>query len=96
LDLHGAFSVDKPNLSSDFHVQGLRPIVKEEDGETWILQDAKGTFYLWDAWDGHLLRVTEKWTKGPELETVEDVVDNIVCNLSFVEDDAIKVFRTYD
>jgi hypothetical protein len=51
---------------------------------------------LWDAWDGHLLRVTEKWTQGPELETVEDVVDNIVCNLSFVEDDAIKVFRTYD
>jgi hypothetical protein len=88
--------VDKPNLSSDFHVQGLQPIVKEEDGETWILQDAKGTFYLWDAWDGHLLRVTEKWTQGPELETVEDVVDNIVCNLSFVEDDAIKVFRTYD
>jgi hypothetical protein len=70
--------------------------VKEDDGDTWILQDTDGTYYLWDLWTGRLLKVTENWTKGPELEKVEDVVYNILCNLSWVEDDAVKVFRTYD
>lgn len=95
LDLHGAFSLKKPNLSSDYDVDGLQPILKEEDGEDpWILQDAEGMFYLWDPWTSSLYRVTENWTKGPGLKTIEDVVDNILTNLIWVEDDLVRVFRT--
>jgi hypothetical protein len=47
LELEVAFSETKPNLSSDFDVPGLRPIIKEEDGgDQWLLQDAEGKFYL--------------------------------------------------
>jgi hypothetical protein len=42
LDLYGAFKEGKPNLSSDFNVPGLRPILKEKHGdELWILQDTQ-------------------------------------------------------
>jgi hypothetical protein len=75
-------------------VEGLRPILRELGEDQWILQDAKGMHYLWDVWDGHLLRVTEEWTRGSELEKVEDVIRNILGSLSFVEEDAVKVFRT--
>ncbi|KAF2833277.1 hypothetical protein CC86DRAFT_399909 [Ophiobolus disseminans] len=97
LDLQGIFSQDKPNLSSGFNVEGLRPILKEEDGEDpWILRDAQGSCYLWDMWDGHLLKVTDNWTTGPELKDIEDVMKNILANLSWVEEEAVRVFRTYD
>jgi len=93
LDLYGAFSKDEPNLSSDFNVKGLRPSLKDPEIDQYILQDANGLYYLWDLWDGHLLRVTDKWTKGDDLIEVEDVVDNILCNLFWVEQDTVKVFR---
>lgn len=48
LDLNGAFSEVRPNLSSDFNIEGVRPVLKEKtkDDRPWILQDAEGSFYL--------------------------------------------------
>lgn len=89
----GAFSEEKSNLSSDFKVNGLHPIVKAAKRDKYILQDAKGIYYLWGLWDGHLLRVTDEWTEG--LDSVEAVVDNIICNLYWVEEDTVTVFRPY-
>jgi hypothetical protein len=68
-DLNVHFSQDPPNLSSDFKVNSLRPIIREppEDGDTILMKDAKGTYYMWDERDGHLLRVKDEWTKGPDL-----------------------------
>lgn len=41
LGLHGTFSEDNPNLSSDFNMQGLKPILKEDGGNRWILKDTQ-------------------------------------------------------
>jgi hypothetical protein len=59
----------------------------------WILQDTQGVYYLWYMWEGVLTRIMEEYTKGPELKSVEDVVHNILCNLSWVEDDAVRVYK---
>jgi len=40
LDLYGAFDEEEPNLSIDFNVQGLRPILIVKEGETYLLKDA--------------------------------------------------------
>jgi hypothetical protein len=44
-DFNVHFCEDPPNLSSEFEVDGLRPIVREppEDGNTILMKDAKGT-----------------------------------------------------
>jgi hypothetical protein len=64
----------KPNLSSDFNVPGLRPIIKENfDEEQWILRDEMGVYYTWYEWEGRLMRITNNWVKGPELKTVDDI-----------------------
>lgn len=77
-------------------MEGLRPIVKELNTDSsFTLKDAKGLYYLWNMWEGHLWRVTDNWTKGDGLVSIEAVVDNILCNISWVENDAVKVFRTY-
>jgi hypothetical protein len=86
------FSERKPDLSSDFKIPGWRPVLKEDGEDPWILQDAKGVFYLRDAWDGRLFRVKPFWTEDPKLDTIEKRVDNIVCNLTWVEDDAERIF----
>jgi hypothetical protein len=49
-------------------------------------------YYLWYMWEGHLTRITE-YTQGPELNSVEDVIHNILCNLSWVKDDAVTVYK---
>ena len=79
---------------ADFNVQGLRPILREDDSDRYILRDAEGIYYLWELWDGHLLRVGEHWVKGPHLHTVEDVVGNILCELTWVEQDSQRVYKT--
>jgi hypothetical protein len=94
-DLHGAFIEDAPNLSTDFKVNGLRPILREDNSDRYILRDAEGIYYLWDLWDGHLVRVGEHWVKGPHLHTVEHAVGNILCELTWIEDDSQRVYRTY-
>jgi hypothetical protein len=92
---HGSFSKDEPNLSSDFNMKGLRPIVRQKDGDTFILQDLRGIYYLWDPCDSHLLKVVEKWTIGGGLNEVEDVVRNIIGHFYWVREEATKVFRRY-
>jgi hypothetical protein len=44
----------------------------------YLLRDKEGTFYIWDEWDGLLLRVDEEWTIADDLDSVEKVVDNIL------------------
>lgn len=99
LDLYGAFRKGKPNLASDFRVKGLRPILKEKDGDWYLLMDAKD-YYLWDPWDGHLLRVSDEIVNEDNddpyegLEGVEKAVHNIISGLYWALKDAQAVFRT--
>lgn len=48
-------------------------------------------YYLWDSWDGRVLKVPDEWTE--DLEKVEDVVDMILCSLYWVLQDVVKVLR---
>lgn len=90
LSLNVYFDLEEPNLSTDFKVDGLRPVVKENDSDTFILQDAKGRFYFWEVWDGHLLRVKDIWTKG--LDSNEKIVENLIIYQSFVERDTDVIY----
>jgi len=84
LDLYGAFSKDEPNLSSDYNIKDLRPILKEEDGDKCLLENTEGSYYLWDLWAGVLLKVAEKWTIDDDLDTEEEVVENVPCSMFWV------------
>jgi hypothetical protein len=44
-------------------------------------------------WEGHLVRVTEEWTEGPELNSTEGIVENILGNIYWVECDAVTVLK---
>lgn len=70
--------------------------MKEKRRDMFVLTDLEENYYPWDPWDGHLLQVSEEWTRGEELKVVEDVVDNIVCNLYWVVEEATKVYRNRD
>jgi len=57
------FRPETPNLSSDFIVDGLRPVLRElEATERFILKDSQNRFYLWDEWDGRLF-----WVSDPDV-----------------------------
>ncbi|KAF1840930.1 uncharacterized protein K460DRAFT_359473 [Cucurbitaria berberidis CBS 394.84] len=83
------FNATVPNLSAEFNVGGLRPVVKEDDSDMFILQDAKNYFYFWEAWDGRLLRVKDTWTEG--FDSNEEIIENLIIYQSFVERDAVVV-----
>lgn len=78
LNMYRVFSEEEPNLSSDFNVKGLKPTVKDSYCEMFLLTDSNGNFYLWDPWDGHLLRPPHKWTAKEDLTKYEGKVYNIV------------------
>lgn len=93
LDLDGVFSIEAPNLASDFNVKGLKLIMKDSDCDMFLLTDADGKFYLWDPWDGHLLRAADKWTVKEGMVEIEDQVHNILRNLYWVVKQATVVFK---
>ncbi|KAF1840928.1 uncharacterized protein K460DRAFT_370905 [Cucurbitaria berberidis CBS 394.84] len=85
------FRQEPPNLANDFKVNGLCPVVKEDDSDKFILRDAKGRYYIWDAWDGYLRRVTDIWTQG--FDSQEQVIENLLIYLSWVEEEADVIYR---
>jgi hypothetical protein len=85
------FDESKPNLADDYGVDGLRPVIRENRSSRFILCDAKKRFYIWEEWDGRLLRVQEKYTKGFEL--TEEIVDNILDCISLAQFDAVAIWR---
>jgi hypothetical protein len=89
LHLEVYFGNSEPNLSANYRVDGLKPVIKEKDCDRFILRDAKGRFYIWDAWDVLLLRVREAGYKG--LQTNEEIVENILDYISLVEEDAMVI-----
>jgi hypothetical protein len=85
------FDKSKPNLSNDYEVVDLKPVVKEISKDRFILRDPRERFYLWDAWDCELLRVPDKYTKG--FVSTEEIVDNIIMYKSYIEEEGIAVWR---
>ncbi|KAJ4367451.1 hypothetical protein N0V83_007034 [Neocucurbitaria cava] len=74
------------SLAKDFNVQGLCPVLTEKDDcEVFILRDAKCRYYLWDEWDGHLLRFQKKWVEG--FPSKEKMIMNLICNLTWAQQD---------
>lgn len=95
LDLYGAFGEKIPNLENNYNIEGLRPILKERRGdEVWICEIRRVSTTYRTFWEGLLARITEERTQGPELNEVEDIMDNILENISWVEQDAVTVFLT--
>ncbi|KAF1911803.1 hypothetical protein BDU57DRAFT_551852 [Ampelomyces quisqualis] len=94
LYLETYFDPKNPNMINAYNVEGLKPVVREKDSDTFILQDAKKQFYLWDAWEGELLRVTDDWTAG--FESNEQVVENLIVYMSGVERDAVPIYQNRD
>lgn len=92
LDLYRAFRAEGPNLSTDFNVDGLKPILRKKDRELYLMKDAKDMYYLWNLWDGHLLKVSSEFATEDNLDEddgdttdglkgVEKIVSNIIDNL---------------
>ncbi|RAR06592.1 tetratricopeptide repeat protein 1 [Stemphylium lycopersici] len=79
------------NLAKDFNIEGLCPVVKATDGDRFILRDAKARYYLWDAWDGRLLRFRDSWTEG--FTSKELLVSNLVCNMTRAEMDTDDIYK---
>ncbi|CAO2650524.1 Nn.00g018160.m01.CDS01 [Neocucurbitaria sp. VM-36] len=90
LKLPSYFDPDQLNLSKDFNVDGLCPVIKEKDSDTFILRDAKCRYYLWDEWDGHLLRFKDEWTQG--FPSKKKLVMNLICNLTWAEEDTDIIY----
>lgn len=93
LDLYGDFSAKEPNLSTDFNVPGLKPIIKESDGDMFLLTDSGGKLYVWDPWDGHLLKLEDRWTNREGMKKMEDKVDNVLEDLHWVLRGATPIYR---
>lgn len=92
LSLQTYFDPDKPNLSSDFNVPGLSPILREYGGRhRFILKGSKGRFYVWNEWSGRLFWVRHKEIE--ELDSLEDKVNFVLCRLGGLEVE--PVFHTY-
>jgi hypothetical protein len=85
------FDKSKPNLSADYGVHGLQPVIRQNGTDRFILCDSKKRFYLWNGWDGRLLRVQEVWTKG--FNSNEEIIDNILDYISLVERDAMAIWK---
>lgn len=105
LDLYCAFGEDKPNLFSDFHLDDrLYPILKEKEGDMYILRDTKHVYYVWDPWYGPILKVSAEYSTvagtededfGEGLGEVEKIVSNILFNLHWVLEESEVICKKY-
>lgn len=85
------FDKNNPNLADDFNVDSLQPVVKEKVSDQFVLRHAKLRWYLWDAWEGELLRVNEMWTTG--FDSNEDIVANVLSQSNFIDENAVAIWR---
>ena len=42
------------NLSHDYDIQGLKPIIAEKEGDTFLLTDSQWRYYSWNRMNGEL------------------------------------------
>lgn len=91
LALQTYFNPEEPNLDTNYNIQGLVPVLREDEGlYRFVLKDKKGRFYIWDE-DGHLLWVKSK--KIEELASNEDKIEFVICSLGCL--DVEPVYRDY-
>lgn len=73
------------------------------NGNMYLLKDDYDFYYLWNSWDGHLLKVSDEFANEDDiddgyppdgLDGVEKVVSNIIGNMYWVLKDSVAVFRT--
>ncbi|KAA8895543.1 hypothetical protein FN846DRAFT_969081 [Sphaerosporella brunnea] len=79
------FDPAKPNLGKDFQIVGLKPVIKQKEGETFLLQDGNGRFYVWNEYEGGMYRF-EKALK------VQDAVNEV---LEGVQLNSVDIARIY-
>jgi len=80
------FGQNEPNLATDFNIDGLKPIVREKDGDTFLLVDAQNRYYIWNRWEGDLFRLKNL---GTGKESVDDVVQKVMRDLYSLAKDQI-------
>ncbi|KAK8041568.1 hypothetical protein PG994_014575 [Apiospora phragmitis] len=69
LSLTTYFDPSKPNLASDFGIDGLQPIIRDMQGSVFLLTSGQSRFYLCDIRSGDMFR----------LEDMTDVDQAITC-----------------
>lgn len=67
LELTTYFDPNKPNLATDFGLDSLRPVIRDTEGDIFLLQDGSGRFYEWNSWSG------EMWWLQEAIDTQEIV-----------------------
>lgn len=70
LDLSTYFDPNKPNISTDFGVDGLQPVVRDTEGGLFLLQDSGSRFYRWSIWEGLLLRLIDLNSLAAAVEAI--------------------------
>jgi hypothetical protein len=53
------FDHQKPNISRDFGLDGLQPVIRETESDIFLLQDASGNYYQWSSWGGDMWRLVD-------------------------------------
>jgi hypothetical protein len=79
------------NLANSYNVNGLCPVVKEDDSDIFILRDDKCRYYYWDAWEGELLRFKDEWIEG--LASKKEVVEYLIIDMSWAEEESDIIYR---
>lgn len=51
------FDPTLPNLSSDFGLNSLQPVIRDTEDDVFLLQDGEGKFYQWRMPDGEIWRL---------------------------------------
>ncbi|KAI2789270.1 hypothetical protein POX_e07300 [Penicillium oxalicum] len=71
LELSTFFDPSKPNLSRDFGIDGLQPVIRAMGHDTFLLRDASGNFYQWSISDGAMWQLLG-------LEDLDEAVHSIM------------------
>lgn len=79
MDLETYFNPAKPNIGDAFALDGLRPVLKDLDSETYLLTDRQNKFYLWAADDGRMFKYKDEL----ELTTMEKAVHEVLSGIKW-------------
>lgn len=80
MDMNVYFDPKKPNLAEAFDLDGLRPIIRDREGTTYLLTDNNGRFYICDpVGDGRMFAYKD--TKLTMKDAIDDVLNGINRNL---------------